>query len=433
MQYLIAVIFTAITIIIYKVTTDWMSLARINAFMWLFFCWAYILIYPYDSHSAGLIWLILLCVIFAFGECVGEKVKVRKTYAVKQTAYARSKDDKHFKVVPSLWLLVILMVFLAVVASFMQLKSRGYGISVFFNLEEFVKMNAEVALDRYTGGDSVGFLINVLSSFRYSSALLSGYLINVANKKRYKFICCLVIIPVLMDMAINNTKLGIISSLVLFIIGYFTGYMFFKGRAPKLTFKFFFIAVIAMLALFVVLICTLVVRQGEVSGKTFSAAIDRFGVYAVGHMEAFNYWLSEVYKPGNYSLGVNTFMGPFSLLGIVHREQGVYELIEGLSTNVFTSYRGVISDWGVIGGLIVMFILGIIGGISKKSILNNGRMKTVYAAIAFTVLLSFVVSPWVFNSYWIAFIIFMCALGYNSLVVNMNFSYAKKSQGKSAL
>ena len=57
----------------------------------------------------------------------------------------------------------------------------------------------------------------------------------------------------------------------------------------------------------------------------------------------------------------STFAGPMNLFGIIERDLGFYDPIKinkTITTNIFTAFRGFVSDFSLIGSLIISFILG---------------------------------------------------------------------------
>lgn len=60
----------------------------------------------------------------------------------------------------------------------------------------------------------------------------------------------------------------------------------------------------------------------------------------------------------DYSFGAMTFLGISNVLGVVQRVQGVYTALLGTSSNVYTVFRGIVEDFGIIGGIIFISLQG---------------------------------------------------------------------------
>lgn len=118
--------------------------------------------------------------------------------------------------------------------------------------------------------------------------------------------------------------------------------------------------------------------------------------------------------------GAMTFMGIANAIGLAERKFGLYRdflsfgrLDKTMQSNVYTLFRLLIDDFGKIGALLFMFILGFA---SAKSIVFIKKRKIIFLSQAFLVAIyclimwSFATSIWAYTSilcaYGLAFIIF---------------------------
>jgi oligosaccharide repeat unit polymerase len=106
-------------------------------------------------------------------------------------------------------------------------------------------------------------------------------------------------------------------------------------------------------------------------------ALQNFKVYLLGGISAFE---AELKSPELLARGFGkyNFSALYDLLGIAKNEFGVYTLFYPVSAapgspvvNIFTSFRPLIDDFGIIGGGIFMFLLGGIGGIAFNKAMNG--------------------------------------------------------------
>ena len=116
---------------------------------------------------------------------------------------------------------------------------------------------------------------------------------------------------------------------------------------------------------------------------------------------------------------MSTLAGPFNLFGFIERDLGFYQPVNigsDSSTNIFTAYRGLISDFTVIGSVIVIFFVGIYFQIvfEKKSTLRSKGIIPLSMFYAFT-LYSPLISIFHYNS-----IFFSWILIYSILRLNLN-------------
>lgn len=121
-----------------------------------------------------------------------------------------------------------------------------------------------------------------------------------------------------------------------------------------------------------------------------------------------------------HTLGAMTFMGIANQLGLAERKPGVYRdfekfgrLNKSLQTNVYTIFRQLIDDFGMVGALVFLFVIGFL---SAKAIVLIQRRKMVFICQSFLiavysyVLWGFVTSFWAYTTniccYAFCFIIF---------------------------
>ena len=78
-------------------------------------------------------------------------------------------------------------------------------------------------------------------------------------------------------------------------------------------------------------------------------------------ISAFTLWLGNYYEIFSTNLVINTFAGPLNLIGALDRPGGFYDPIyinNYDTTNIFTAFRGLVSDFSISGSLMISFVLG---------------------------------------------------------------------------
>lgn len=107
------------------------------------------------------------------------------------------------------------------------------------------------------------------------------------------------------------------------------------------------------------------------------AAFQNFKVYLLGGISAFE---AQLRSPEflKYGLGKYNFSALFDLLGIAKNEYGVYTYFYPVSSvdkstvvNIFTSFRPLMDDFGILGGGLYMFLLGGLGGVAFNKAMNG--------------------------------------------------------------
>ena len=188
----------------------------------------------------------------------------------------------------------------------------------------------------------------------FPAALFAGVGFALAKSKKQYFLYFSPLFISVMKGTLETTRSTILLALVLWLAGYAGARVAqrdnLKHFFDKKSFIFISIASIVFVFLFVAL------QWLREAGGDFVAEllIERIKLYFFGYLSAFSLWVSSVQNV-DITLGMTTFAGPFSFLGIIDRELGFYDstTIYGLtSTNVYTALRGIINDFSIVGSLV---------------------------------------------------------------------------------
>ena len=119
------------------------------------------------------------------------------------------------------------------------------------------------------------------------------------------------------------------------------------------------------------------------------------------------------YRDNSLKYGVMTFFGVFNGIGLAKRQTGIYRdyiyfgrLDKTMRSNVYTIFRMLIDDFGKVGALIFLLLLGFASG---KAVVMIQKRKFVFLCQAFLiavysyVLWGFVASIWAYTSILCAF------------------------------
>lgn len=361
----------------------------------------------YQFEGSVFIWLDFVCLVFVLGTLAGNSIYIK----IWQTT--NTKDDstiviKQHTCNRRYYMFLATFICLGIIGALLQLFSYGFNLSSFRSAESFLDMNAKVASNRYSGSESsVSTFTQILLCFSYASPLLGGYLLSISKGKFRKMLCVLSMLPIVIIMLYTNTKAGFIASVFLIATGYIVGYQRNFATYPIISAKTIVLLIFGAIAFVAVLILVMSIRIGELSFQTLQVVVGKFLDYGFGEIKALDVWFAN-YNEGGHDMGYNTFMAVFNFIGIGTKKQGVYELLPGATSNVFTGYRGVIMDFGLIGGIIFYALLGLLSGIasskikySQKSLFSMFFLMSVY----FFNFYSFLISPWIYTSYILAFII----------------------------
>lgn len=129
----------------------------------------------------------------------------------------------------------------------------------------------------------------------------------------------------------------------------------------------------------------------------------------------------DYYHDGNLTLGFSTFMAISRALGdVTPVPDGYYDEYfqykEILQTNIYTIYRGLIQDFGMVGALIYMANTGAVFNFAYVNILSNRSPAiavAIYICMAGYIYTSFIISIMVWNSIFALFITLSAVLTLN--------------------
>ena len=258
----------------------------------------------------------------------------------------------------------------SIALSILTMTINGFTINqVVFNL---LQTSGQYAATRGTDGVEYG-IIGVLGlMFTYLCPVLGG-LRSFAAKRKWFFAVSMV--PSLFTMVIQSSKLVFLISLFFYLSGAIVARIYAgQLRLPNIS---GLPKVIAGSAIFIPLILvSFVSRLGEFDPSNISSIIEPllFSLYSytLGQVYAFaDFFAYTIGSSSNspfedeyYSMGAYTFASIFDMLGIgkefppgMYNESGAH--LEVFRTNIFTFFRGLIYDFGVVGSIIFIFIFGL--------------------------------------------------------------------------
>lgn len=253
-------------------------------------------------------------------------------------------------------------VLIAIAGIFLDLNLQGFTLSV-----NFLDIAGEYAGMRYSDDivTNIYARIGLLASFQ--TAVLGGVLFGVSATilSRIKIIS-LAFFPAILVMLLQSAKGLLFLSASLFFGGWLVTrlykYDYTLPRISPITLVSIILAVGAMIFV------SFVARVG----LDFDVIKSYFASYSSGHIYAFSAWLSaryfntgsdQYFNQPEMQAGFYTFMGVFQAFGDSRPVVlGVYDefyIVPGLlETNVYTAFRGLISDFGFIGSLIISGLSG---------------------------------------------------------------------------
>lgn len=398
MQFVVLILAILLLVSIKFLCKSIFTPSAINALMWGVF--SIFSVFIYTSYPSMSYIGVLFLLIFAFTMILGERLGSKISIVEAERRLPRVKNVSKQKRV------LVIFLILALFKEVLSVYLNGYSLSDFTNLDAFLKMNNEMAFNRYHGDSAYyNVFLQFLGCFTYMAPFCGGWLMHYRQNKKDLLLCFATFIPMAISVLMTNGKLGIIVSVALFAIGFILSYITKNKKTLPINKKFIMIIVVGAIGFVGVMFFVMMARTGKLDFEDFDVIIDKFGVYAFGHMEAFDVWFTNVFlnTEHQYLLGESTFSSIFSLFFGTERIQGVYESIDGAISNVFTAYRGVIEDFGLLGGGLFVFLIGFLGGILYRICQTNKESSalsiTLMSVVYFWVVFSLFVSPWVYMTF----------------------------------
>lgn len=314
------------------------------------------------------------------------------------------------------------------------LRSATYasiGASIFFSLAtmmengfsidqiifDLIKTSGQYAAVRGSDGMEYG-LIGMLGTLTtYLSPVLGG-LIN--SERKNNWVLAASISPSLLTMVIQSSKLAFLVAFCFYISGALIGRIFqHQLSIPKIKSPIKLFAGIALISALVLI--SFVSRFGDFEVNNLEAITDplifSIASYTLGQIYAFSDFFSfathapsiSSFKDDFYSYGAYTFNSIFATLGMekdfppgMYEESGWYPDV--FETNIFTFFRGLIYDFGVVGSLIFLYLIGLISHlITYRTLMQRKPWAEATALIAITV---FILMSYLFSIFVARYAIF---------------------------
>jgi oligosaccharide repeat unit polymerase len=355
----------------------------------------------YSFSFAGVNWIICGLIMFSLG------------YQITYRHFLNNGPQviKEAEYIPNIsWGLINAFNFLAMLGVIVSAIHYGVSLSSFTNFTSLQNMSHNIAVQRYSGANtSSGTIGQILLSFTYVIPACAGYSWIYAKNGLQKLTCIFTFIPSLLLMIITSAKLAIICYIILFFAGYYTSYLYKNKKCLNLNFTNTIKYIILGGAFFILLILSFVLRIGTSETNLAYIIIQKMAIYGFGHIQGFDIWFTNrIPWRESFGFGANTFLAISSKLGFLEKKSGIYDMLSGACTNVYTPFRALIEDFGsvvalvclmIFGGIVAYFYYLIIFTAKKRIGSQIGMIISVFCMVYF------ICSPWVYTTYIFAFCI----------------------------
>lgn len=356
----------------------------IVSIIWLVIMLLSSIVYPVDIASGY--WFVMLSLFLL---CLGEYLIIKDVERTSKDIYIYSKYIRY---------IVIILTVFGLLYSILLIYDYGFSLKDLLNIYDYKDMCYTIYRNQKENNSIIFFLLLMCV---YLNSIISGFMI-LRDKRKIAYLSF--IIPILFKMIIDTTKATFILSLVLFFSSMLISHYLSKGEYINISKKSVVVFIFCLVLFFVLLIVFIWLRNVD----NIVLAINKFYQYAFGGIYNFNKWFI-----GNDSIiiqyGKQTYMGIASKISIVKDVQ--YETIQQTNSNIYTSYRGLIEDYGKIVTLLIYFIKGLIIGHMEKNIGNKSLISIVILLSEIVFLIcGLIVSPWKYSTIIGSIVIFLLFL-----------------------
>lgn len=391
---------------------SWLAPGAFFALLWFIYLLLPLLFAPdYPAWWGSYLWVAVSVFSLFVGSTVGmDNFKLTTREKIKKTSLV-------------FWgakTIIILSSLIGFLALFLTMVSRGFGWSSFSSIELLSEMGNDFSVGRYNYNYSPPFLARLLLSFVYFSCFLGGAFFAVAKGKFNKLISFLPFLPAVFFALMMTTRTSVIYPLIIWGSAYLSSLVIKNRGSLGFSFKKIFAAGILLAFIFISVVALSMLRSQRTSFDHLQAIWNHEKVGVFGSPPAFSYWFGDNWQKNLFPAGgAFTFSGFFDLVGLKSRTIGIYQENIELgnergTTNVYTIFRGLAEDYTLPGSLGVLFIFGLLAGISFRRLANGERFFLPCMAFFYSVAAwSYFVNIFNYNSIifgWLIFVFYVIFL-----------------------
>ncbi|WP_425998091.1 O-antigen polymerase [Caulobacter sp. DWR1-3-2b1] len=287
------------------------------------------------------------------------------------------------------------------------LVTLGISPITLFDPRTFMRLAQTITFNRYTSGLNLPLSYNILNAGFLAYMIVLGFHLGVKKSTRFRMFIPFIIFA--LGNILITTRAPILFCGLIFSFSYVYGIHVSSGIYQKLfTRRSIVIGSLAATAVALLFFSVQVMRFGEQSHRSAGDVWAHLRRWPWGSLPGFSHWYQYIqYASVDQPFGYFTFTGVLDNLGIAQRVKGAYSeyimLAPGEPGNIFTAFRGLITDFGPYGTGVFIFILAVLGAYA----LEAGRkgsiaLLPVYVGVMCFVGWSFVYSFFAYTSHLLA-------------------------------
>lgn len=312
--------------------------------------------------------------------------------------------------------LVIIFSCIGMVGVHILLVSLGLNFSLFFSLETLQRIAPSVAESRYNENFTPPAIVTLAMSFNYASAYLGGML-RTFKKTMWAFAT---FFPVLLTTLIMTTKAGLIFTIFLWLAGWLS----MRIRLGKTDLPLRYILNIGLIGAIIssLFIASSLLRYKIHNLSELGYVYEKLTVYYIGYLSGFSQWFSQSgYQSQELGFGQYTFAGLFDVLGLQTRQQGIFSstvAVGDYQTNIYTLFRYLIMDFGLVGSLLLLVIIGFLASYFYEKTRSGSYLALPFLMMFYAqVLFSNTTTVYGYNTMIFSWVIVAIYLAKNSFVL----------------
>ncbi|WP_281337490.1 O-antigen polymerase [Flavobacterium eburneipallidum] len=321
-------------------------------------------------------------------------------------------------------------IFVSVVCSIKVMLVQGFSLAELY--EDIVLVAAKYAVSRYASEVVYSAYGPLSLGFAYLAVLIAGLIFgSTSNSSRKKWVL-LAFLPSIIIMVTQSAKGSFFGSIFYFLGGILVTslqqnkLLLFKANILKIVFKIGSFSII----LFIFSLMSRGLQDVKDVSVFFEKLRFLLASYFFAHLYNFSEWVTAFWDGFNnskfdishYYYGFYTFTSIYRFFGYKKETpDAVYDeynnILEQMDSNVYTIFRGMVMDFGVLGTILFVFILGLLLHLCFYVFLNSKRpiistTITIFMLVIFYY--SFIISVLTWNIVPFVLILFIILLKFNS-------------------
>ena len=321
-------------------------------------------------------------------------------------------------------------IFFSIVCSIKVMLVQGFSLTELY--DDIVLVAAKYAVSRYASEVVYSAYGPLSLGFAYLAVLIAGLLFGSTNNSSRKKWVLLSFLPSIIIMVTQSAKGSFFGSIFYFLGGILVTsiqqnkLVLFKANILKIIFK--------IGSFSIVLFIFSLMSRGLQEVKDVSGFLEKLrfllASYFFAHLYNFSEWITAYWDGfknskfdiSHYYYGFYTFTSIYRFFGYKKETpDAVYDeynnIQEQMESNVFTIFRGMIMDFGILGTVFFIFILGLLFHLCFYVFLNS-RKPIISLTITMFMLVvfyySFIISVLTWNIVPFILILFIILLKFNS-------------------